>query len=333
MSSLDIPIFIAHFPSGIGPHPEPPHAQLHSATQPQTKRPRRELGMTVSGGGYIVPDAVRDKFAKWEVHVPLTYLTDRFCSSQPTAQSSLADFLAVVDGQVTTKSKSLSTVGELDMTFDEWHQAWQRLLKLIDQYHPDELALWRTHYMSIMIKETRGEDWLLWLAYDTEVRRRSVTSPLDPSQFQKKLFDDLYVRYTGQKILSQVQSSSGPSATTHVASSSRYQPYQRTNDNGYSFRPSSSSKSTPSRCRCLLCGGLSHSPKTCIAATLVNGKPLLLPKSTTPDTPRTDRNGRQYCFGWNGKNGQCTFKQCVREHACSLCGDKSHNAQSCPTIL
>ena len=110
--------------------------------------------MTVSSGGYIVPDAIRDKFAKWEVHIPLTYLTDSFCSSQHMTQSSLSDFLAVIDGQLTTKSKLLSPVSELNMTFDEWHQAWQCLLKLIEQYHPDELALWRTHYSSIMVKET-----------------------------------------------------------------------------------------------------------------------------------------------------------------------------------
>jgi hypothetical protein len=128
--------------------------------------------MTVSGAGFIVPDAIREKFIKWEAHVPLTYLTDKFCASQPVAQSSLSDFLMVVDGQVTTKSKSLSPTGELDMSFDEWHQAWQRLLKLINQYHPDEAPYWQTHYTSIMVKETRGEDWPLWLSYDTEVQQR-----------------------------------------------------------------------------------------------------------------------------------------------------------------
>jgi hypothetical protein len=79
---------------------------------------------------------------------------DKFCASQPTAQSSLSDFLAVVNGQVMTKLKALSPTGELDMTFDEWHQAWQRLLKLIDQYQPEELSVWKTHYSSIMLKET-----------------------------------------------------------------------------------------------------------------------------------------------------------------------------------
>ena len=190
--------------------------------------------MTVSGGGYIIPDAIRNKFARWEVHIPLTYLTDSFCSSQQASQSSLSDFLAVIDGQLTTKSKSLSPAGELDMTFNEWHQAWQRLLKLIEQYHLEELALWQTHYSSIMVKETRGEDWPLWLAYDTEVRRRSVTTPLDPSKFQQRLFDDLYVCYTGKKILSQLQFTPtiGP-PSNNPSSSSRFHPYQCTPDNGH----------------------------------------------------------------------------------------------------
>ena len=215
--------------------------------------------MTVSGGGYIVPDVIRDKFARWEVHIPLTYLTDSFCSSQQASQSSLSDFLIVVEGQLSTKSKSLSSAGELDMTFDEWHQAWQRLLKLIEQYHPEELALWQTHYSSIMIKETRGEDWPLWLAYDTEVRRRSVTTSLDPSRFQQRLFDDLYIRYTGKKILLQLQSTATlGSSPTSPSSSSRFHPYQHTTDNGHINRPRddsfrSNQKTSTSRCRCLFC--------------------------------------------------------------------------------
>jgi hypothetical protein len=155
--------------------------------------------MTVSRGGYIIPDAIRDKFTKWEVHIPLTYLTDSFCSSQHATQSSLSNFLVVIDGQLTTKSKSLSPVSKLDMSFDEWHQAWQHLLKLIEQYHADELPLWQTHYSSIMVNETQGEDWPLWLAYDMEVRHCSVTTPLNPSKFQQRLFDNLYICYTGKR--------------------------------------------------------------------------------------------------------------------------------------
>ena len=80
--------------------------------------------MTVSGSGYVIPDAICDKFIKWEVHVLLIYLMDQFCALQH-AQSSLSDILAIIDGQVTTKLKSLSSAGELNMTFDKWHQAWQ----------------------------------------------------------------------------------------------------------------------------------------------------------------------------------------------------------------
>ncbi|KIM36885.1 hypothetical protein M413DRAFT_31283 [Hebeloma cylindrosporum] len=216
---------------GIAPRPEPPVVIPRISTATHSSRPHRELGGTVAGGGFIVPDVIREKLRKWETHVPLTYLTDKFCTSQPASQSSLSDFLAVVDSQVTAKSKSLSCVGELTMTFDEWHQAWQRLLKLIGEYHPDEVALWHTHYTSIMVKETRSEDWALWLAYDIKIRRRSVINPLDPSLFHRRLFDDLYVRYTTERILAQVQAASDPSPLK--PSPSRFQPYQRAADSTY----------------------------------------------------------------------------------------------------
>jgi hypothetical protein len=170
------------------PPPDPLNLQPHITTQVHMKRPRCKLGMMVSGGGFIIPDMICDKLIKWETHVPLTYLTDNFCASQPSVKSSLSDLLAVIDGQVTTKSKSLSSVGELEMSFDEWYQAWQRLLKIIKQHHPDEFDLWRTHFTSIMLKETRAEDWPLWLAYNTEVRRRSVTT-LDPGSGTYHFYD------------------------------------------------------------------------------------------------------------------------------------------------
>jgi hypothetical protein len=107
----------------MAPPPDPLIIQLHITMQAHTKCPWRKLGMMVSGGGFIVPDVIRDKLIKWETHVPLTYLTDNFCASQMSVQSSLSDLLAIIDGQVTTKSKSLLPIGELKMSFNEWYQA------------------------------------------------------------------------------------------------------------------------------------------------------------------------------------------------------------------
>ena len=160
----------------------------------------------------------------------------QFLRFPASTQSSLSDLLAVVDGQVMTKSKSLSPVGELKMSFDEWYQAWQRLLKIINQHHPNEFDLWRTHFTSIMLKETCAEDWPLWLAYDTEVRRRSITTALNPSQFQKRLFDNLYIHYSSTKILMQVQATTNSGPSSHSPSSSRHQPYQHAPNNGYTSR-------------------------------------------------------------------------------------------------
>jgi len=177
--------------------------------------------MTVSGSGFIVPDVIRDKFIKWETHVPLTYLTNNFLRLPAGSPILLIRFPHCRRRSSYNQVEGPSSIGELDMTFDEWHQTWQRLLKLINQYHPDEFNLWRMLDSSIMLKETRAEDWSLWLSYDTEIRRRSVTTPLDPSQFQKRLFDDLYVRYSSDRILAQVHSAAGPSPPQDAQRSAR----------------------------------------------------------------------------------------------------------------
>ena len=117
-------------PIGMALLYDPFIVQPHITMQALTKCSWHELGMTVSGGGFIIPDMICDKLIKWETHVPLTYLTDNFCASQPSMQSSLSSLLTIIYGQVMTKS--LSPIGELKMSFDKWYQAWQRLLKIIN---------------------------------------------------------------------------------------------------------------------------------------------------------------------------------------------------------
>ena len=148
----------------------------------------------------------------------------------------------------------------------------------------------------MMVKETQGEDWPLWLAYDTKVRCCSVTTPLDLSKFQQRLFDNLYICYTGKKILLQLQSTSTfSSSSTNPSSSSHFHSYQCMPDNRHANHPcddsfcsnGSNQKTSTSCCHCLFCGGLSHSPKTCMASTLVNRRLLWLPKPSSPDIYRS----------------------------------------------
>ena len=83
---------------------------------------------------------------------------------RPTTSSS--DDVLTIDsatGQISTSSKSLSDDGELDLSFDEWHQAWHHLLDLIRTYIPDEFAMWEVHYHFILNSDNRAELWPLYL--------------------------------------------------------------------------------------------------------------------------------------------------------------------------
>jgi hypothetical protein len=60
-------------------------------------------------------------------------------------------------GQVVPTSKALNDNGELELTFDEWHQAWRCLLELIKSYLPQEFLLGEIHYSFILNNENRSE--------------------------------------------------------------------------------------------------------------------------------------------------------------------------------
>ena len=106
------------------------------------KRPIRTPGLAGTNAAFLVPDHIRKKFIDgWNVHVPLTFLTDKGCllKNRPAIAAS-QDVLSVDStGRILATPKPLSDDGELDLTFDEWHQAWRRLLELIKAFLPEEL--------------------------------------------------------------------------------------------------------------------------------------------------------------------------------------------------
>ena len=107
------------------------------------RRPARTPGLAGTNASFLVPDNIRKKFIEgWVVHVPLTYLTDKGCLFKDKSVASSSQSVLTIDevtGQIQSTPKSLLDEGELDLTFDEWHQAWRRLLDLISTYLPQEL--------------------------------------------------------------------------------------------------------------------------------------------------------------------------------------------------
>jgi hypothetical protein len=312
--------------------PAPPLSQSPS------KRPSRIPGAFAAGAGFLVPDTIRNKFRNgWVVHIPLTYLTNKYCAYKKSA-TVFHDSLSIdeMSGHIVTASKPLSDAGELDLTFEEWHQAWRRLLPLIREFLPDDYDAWNSHFLTIRDKETLADCWRLWLAYDTEICRRSVHEGIDPAVHHISVWNDLEIRYMEDKIAHRFRSEL---ANFRSQNSPHFHPYSR----DHNMQPPQPPRSHSFRARYpehdksqmvgkfFICGDptRSHISRNCISTTLANGKPCHLQRPS-PSEPRKDKNDRQYCFAWNGFTGCKPGPRCGHgEHLCTLCGASSHNAQHC----
>ena len=114
------------------------------------KRPERIPGLVGTNAAYLVPENIRKKFSEgWNSHVPLTYLTDKACMLKNRLSSNAAQDILSFDpstGQVITTTRVLHNNGKLEIDFNEWHQAWRRLLELINTFIPQEYHVWKIHY-------------------------------------------------------------------------------------------------------------------------------------------------------------------------------------------
>ena len=298
------------------------------------RRPSRVLGLAGTNAAFLVPDHIRKKFVDgWTVHVPLTFLTDKGCLLKNKLSAASTHEVLSMDpssGQIITTSKPLFDTGELDLTFDEWHQAWRRLLELIKTYLPLEFPLWEIHYTFILNNDNQAEMWPLYVSYDVEIRKRAVVSSIDPSVFSIGIWNDLEVRYNAKKVLAQVQSSLKqftPVLNTNTQNS-------RQERASSSFRGQQNSTDSSQSGRCIFCSNRSkeHPSKECIANTYANGSPSYMQRQE-PSGVRRSKSGRRHCFSWNGLGGCEQGSTCKKgDHCCTLCGSLAHTAQQCDVV-
>ena len=299
---------------------------------PARKRPARVPGLVGTSAAFIVPDNIRKKFAEgWVVHIPLTFLTDKGCLMKDKSTVSLSQDVLTIDnatGTIQTSSTSLANEGELDLTFDEWHQAWRRLLDLIRNFLPHEYPLWEIHYSFILNNENRAKLWPIYLAYDAEIRKRAVQTGIDPSQFSIAIWNDLEHRYATKKVLAIVRADLRQQSSQ--LQSDKNKPCNRS-----SFRETQQSISDPTKTgRCIFCGDCTrnHLSRNCTATCTSNGLPCHLYRQE-PFGTRQSKLGKRYCYAWNGPSGCEDGSTCNRgEHLCTLCGANSHAAQQCGAV-
>ncbi|KAJ7769488.1 hypothetical protein B0H16DRAFT_1227418, partial [Mycena metata] len=171
------------------------------------KRPSRVPGLTASNAGYLIPEAVRKRFSGpngWTSHLPLHLLTDKFCSFNNQASAKELNDLFTMDGSsgtIMSVAKELPFEPELSLTFDEWFQAQGRFLELIETYVPEEHELWVVHFNRILHRPNRAKHWPLCLEYDSEIRRRSLTTGIDPSAFHLDVWNELESAHIGNRAI------------------------------------------------------------------------------------------------------------------------------------
>jgi hypothetical protein len=135
-------------------------------------------------------------------------LIDKGCLLKDRHAASLSQDILTLDndtGRIFTTSKPLIDEGELKLSFDEWHQAWRRLLQLIKTFIPAKFHMWKAHYTTILNSENRAELWLLYVACNIEICK-VTQSELDLSVFSVSVWNDLEACYMAKKVLSLVQS-------------------------------------------------------------------------------------------------------------------------------
>ncbi|PPQ94516.1 hypothetical protein CVT25_014170 [Psilocybe cyanescens] len=101
----------------------PPAAHITEGTSNSSrKRPPRVPGMLAQSASYTVPDQIRKKFSAeggWASHIPLTFLTDKFCAQKNGVSVDMINNSLSVDpnsDQIITTSQSLPIKNETDLT-------------------------------------------------------------------------------------------------------------------------------------------------------------------------------------------------------------------------
>jgi hypothetical protein len=128
-------------------------AQIPSAFPPLLQNtPSITPGRIGDPDCFVIPDAIRQKFLRRVVHIPLNLLTDATCADQGADTSSaLMEFVHhdTMTGQMVNIEKLVLHADKLRMLFTEWHEAWKRLLQLHKEHQPEEFHYWHAHYKII----------------------------------------------------------------------------------------------------------------------------------------------------------------------------------------
>jgi hypothetical protein len=83
----------------------------------------------------------------WEEHIPLTYLTDRFCNPGSDQWMRNTEFeVNRQSGSIIPVEQPLNDTEESRLSYEEWSQAWYCFLELLQMYQPHLYEIWKPHF-------------------------------------------------------------------------------------------------------------------------------------------------------------------------------------------
>jgi hypothetical protein len=304
-------------------------------------RPEKVNGQLAPATSSMMPrKALKIMEDDWQEHLSLVILTTAYTQSRDATTDPEVAQWSIKNGQLVSSSRpSAVDHREIDLMFQEWTQAWGRLLILIKRFYRKRyLRRWKNHFNFIFNHIDRDKYWQVMLRYDIDIRQRATQGPIDPGVFQENIYQHFLREDRLRPVTAPQHSFPAPVHTAHVhlpAASSSNGPPPYSNDHASSSsraQQPSSGHAKPKRekkaMRCFRCGGHDgHGPSACTHISRPNGRPILISKPAGSSNWEID--GAGFCFKFNTTSG-CTAPNCkYAPHICSLCRSSAHGAQTC----
>lgn len=279
----------------------------------------------------------------WKEHLPLHMLTPdniQEYNNHPASDVQYAQTAA--NGSFTLVTKAPDATDEFLLNETQWRRAIPNYLRLITHHcnRPNRLEIvhgLQQHFERIQAMPDFYDEFLLYLRYDIQIRGLVVTQNYVPSGWEPNIFKAAVRKYNtdiSKGLIKKDSGSRGRSRSRSPKRGSRNRRYRsrspspkqghrsygsssRYEQRGRNFRPHSGQDA---RAFCIACGKSGHLGFKCTvtkAPYLVQDK---MGRWLGPD-------GAQLCYKWNTSSSSCSG--CDREHRCTLCGQKGHNARIC----
>ncbi|CUA67876.1 hypothetical protein RSOLAG22IIIB_07569 [Rhizoctonia solani] len=236
-------------------------------------------GFQASGVTLAIPDSVVQNMRRgWKTPFSIAMLRDEYCIAAISRARKGKTISFGDEGDHVTLAASSETfdssLPEDCLTYEQWVQAWRRLLALIREYLSEVLHLrWLKHYEFIDTCPNRSSHWKLWLRYDIAVRVATRSDPrIDPATFQQQIYADLTTQFAIDSISAIASTSQGTSSTPKPGNRLTRPPSTAT---------SSRQPRTPGTSGiCFRCGRDSHTALTCTETKQASGRDILIQHTT-----------------------------------------------------